>query len=140
MSCETTPTRGHRPLSLAEPPNLKGFIMFATTACSHKIHSWGAAVHGCWLSPKLTNWCSLCPCRSHTSATTRVKGCAPSNPAARGDTPHTPPCVCFSAGGAPKTRGFFSQSLLYVCGDFHTFGPLSERVILFQVRGVVYDA
>ena len=35
------------------------------------------------------------------------------------------PCVHFSAGGAQKT-GFFPQSLLYVSGDFHTFGPFSS--------------
>ena len=46
----------------------------------------------------------------------------------------------FSAGGAPKKRGFFSQSLLYVSGDFHTFGPFPERIVLFQVSGTIYDA
>ena len=67
----------------------------------------------------------------------RARSCAPSNPAARGD---TSPCVRFSAGGVPKKRGFFPQSLLYVSGDFHTFGPFPERIVLFQVSGTVYDA
>ena len=44
-----------------------------------------------------------------------------------------PPCVRFSTGGAPKTRRFFPQSVLYVSGDFHTFGPFPEGVVLFQV-------
>ena len=62
---KTTPTRGHCLLYLAESPNLMGFTMFASTACSHKVHSWDAAVRGRWLPPKLTNWCSLRPRRSH---------------------------------------------------------------------------
>ena len=57
---------------LGEPPNLMGFTRFVTATCSHKIHSRGAAVCGRWLSPKLTNWCSLRPCRSHTSTTMRL--------------------------------------------------------------------
>ena len=32
------------------------------------------------------------------------------------------------------------KSLLYVFGDFHTFGPFPERIVLFQVSGTVYDA
>ena len=35
---------------------------------------------------------------------------------------------------------FFTQSLLYVFGDFHTFGPFPERIMLFQVSGTFYDA
>ena len=52
LSRETMPTREHRPLNLAEPPNLIGFTRFASTAYSHKVHSWGAAVRGRWLPPK----------------------------------------------------------------------------------------
>ena len=81
---------------------------------SHKVHSWGAAVHGRWLSPKLTNWCSLRPCRSHTSTMMRARGSAPSNPAARGTPPRAPPCVHFNAGGTPKNRGFFPK----VCSTY----------------------
>ena len=84
--CKATPTQGHRPLILAEPPNLMGFTRFAITACSHKLHSWGAAVCGYWPSPKVTNWCSLHPCRSHTSTTMKVRSYAASNPATRRDT------------------------------------------------------
>ena len=119
---------GHRPLILVEPPRFTrfGFTRFAITACSHKVHSWGAAVRGRWPSSKVTNWCSLCPCRSHTSTMMKARGCAPSNSATRGDTPLcTPPRVRISAGGAPKTRGFLPQNLLYVSGDFHTFRPFS---------------
>ena len=57
-----------------------------------------------------------------------------------GDPSRAPPRVCFSAGGAPKKCEFFPQSLLYVFGDFHTFGPFPERIVLFQVSGTVYDA
>ena len=58
-----------------------------------------------------------------------------------GDTPLMhPPCVCFSAEGAPKSVDFFTQSLLYVFGDFHTFGPFPERIMLFKVSGTFYDA
>ena len=39
-----------------------------------------------------------------------------------------------------KSVDFFLQSLLYVFGDFHTFGPFPERIVLFQVSGTVYDA
>ena len=52
-----------------------------------------------------------------------------------------PPRVHFSTGGTPKNRGFFPQlSLLYVSGDFLTFGPFPERIVLFQVSGTVYHA
>ena len=84
--------------------NLMGFTRFAITACSHKVHSWGAAVRGHWPSSKVTNWCSLCPCRSHTSTTMKVRGCAHSN------------------------------TLFYVSGDFHIFVPFYERVVVSQVE------
>ena len=135
LSRETMPTQGHHLFNLADPPNLIGFTRFATTACSHKVHSWGAAVHERWLPPELANWCSLFPHRSHTSATIRARGCASLYPAARGGTP----CVRFSTEGMLKTRGFFPLNLLYVSGDFHTFGPFPERIVLFQVSGTVYD-
>ena len=93
-SHKTTHTRRHRPHNLVEPPNLMGFTRFASTACSHKVYSWGAAVRG--LPPKLTNWCSLCPCRSHTSAAMGVRSGAPLNPAARGGHhPRAPPMCTF---------------------------------------------
>ena len=63
-------------------------------------------------------------------------GCAPSTLPRGG----IPPCVRFSTGGAEKAWIFFPQSLLYVSGDFHTFGPFPERIGLFQVSGTVYDA
>ena len=59
-------------------------------------------------------------------------GCAPSNPA--------PPCAHFRVGGAPKNHGLFLQNLHYVSGNFHTFGPFSERVVIFQVSEAIYDA
>ena len=136
---KTTPTRRHCLLYLAESPNLMGFTRFASTACSHKVHSWDAAVRGRWLPPKLTNWCRIRPRRSHTSTMMSARGCALSNPAAR-DTPLVhPPCVRFSARGTLK-NWIFPQSLLYVSRDFHTFGPFPERIVLFQVSGTVYDA
>ena len=72
----------------------------------------------------------------------RARGCAPSNPAAGGDTPpRAPPRVYVLAQGARrKSVDFFPKSLLYVFGDFHTFGPFPERIVLFQVSGTVYDA
>ena len=49
-----------------------------------------------------------------------------------------PLCVRFSAGGAEKVW-IFPQSLLYVFGDFHTFGCFPERIVLSQVSGTTYD-
>ena len=73
-----------------------GFTRFASTACSHKVHSWGAAVRGHWFSSEVTNWHSLCSCRSHTSAATAARSCTPSNPAVRGGhPPRAPPFVSF---------------------------------------------
>ena len=43
-------------------------------------------------------------------------------------------------GARRKSVDFFPQSLLYVSGNFHTFGPFPERIVLFQVSGTVYDA
>ena len=71
----------------------------------------------------------------------RAGGCAPSNPAVRGDTPLVHPHVYVLAQGVRrKSLNFFPQSLLYVFGDFHMFGPFPERIVLFQVSGTVYDA
>ena len=44
------------------------------------------------------------------------------------------PYVRFSARSAPKTCELFPQNLLHISGDFHTFGPFSERVVIFQVE------
>ena len=73
--------------------------------------------------------------RSHTSDTVRARGCASSNPAARGDTPpRAPTHVYVLAQGARRTPvDFFHQSLLYISGDFHTFGPFPERIVLFKL-------
>ena len=69
------------------------------------------------------------------------RGAAPLNPAARRGHPSCTPHVYILVQGARrKTVDFFPQSLLYVPGDFHTFGPLPERIVLFQVSGTVYDA
>ena len=128
---------GAPPLILDEPPN---FTRFAITAwpCSHKVHSWGVAVRGHWPPSKVTNLCILCPCRSHTSTTMKVRGCAPSNPAERGTPPCAPPPgVHFSAGGVPKTRGFF----LKVCSTYLViFTHLNRHFlrVVFQVSGTVY--
>ena len=66
------------------------------------------------------------------------EGLRPFEPCREGRTPpRAPPCVCFSAGDAPKKCEFFSQSLLYVSGDFHTFRPFPERIVLFQVSGTI---
>ena len=123
------PTQEHRPLILAEPPNLMAFTRFAITACPQSTQL-GAAVCGRWPQSKVTNWCSLCPHRSHTSTMMKV------NPTVREGTPSscTPSCVRFSAGGASKNSGFIPQSLFYVSGDFHTFGPFSERVVIFSSK------
>ena len=32
-----------------------------------------------------------------------------------------------------NSMDLFPQNLLYVCGDFHTFGPFPEVVVVFQV-------
>ena len=127
--CKTTPTQGHRPLILAEPPNLMGFTRFAITACSHKLHSWGAAVCGYWPSPKVTNWCSLHPCRSHTSTTMKVRSYAPSNPATRRDTPHV---HVLAQEARRKTMDFFPQNLLYLSGDFHTLDRFLRELSFFK--------
>ena len=96
----------------------------------------------CWLSPKPANWHSLYPCRNHTSSAMKVRGCAPSNPAAKGNTLSCTPICTFNTGGALKICGFFPQNLFYihVSGDFNTFGPFPGRIVLFQVSGTVYDA
>ena len=58
-----------------------------------------------------------------------------------GKTPLVHPHVYVLVQGARrKSVDFFPQSLLYVFGDFHTFGPFPERIVLFQVSGTVYDA
>ena len=49
-----------------------------------------------------------------------------------------PPHVYILVQGA--RRKSVDQSLLYVFGDFHTFGPFPERIVLFQVSGTVHDA
>ena len=50
-----------------------------------------------------------------------------------GDTPLVHPRVYVLAQGAcRKSVDFFSQSLLYVFGNFHTFGPFPERIVLFK--------
>ena len=64
-----------------------------------------------WLSPKLTNWCSLCPRGSRTKVLRWGLGAAPLR-----TLPQVSPPMCtphahvyvFSAGGVPKNRGFFS--------------------------------
>ena len=120
---------GARPLILAEPPNLMGFTRFAITACSHKLHSWGAAVCGYWPSPKVTNWCSLHPCSSHTSTTMKVRSYAPSNPATRRDTPHV---HVLAQEARRKTMDFFPQNLLYLSGDFHTLDRFLRELSFFK--------
>ena len=50
----------------------------------------------------------------------------------------TPSCVHFSAGACQKSVDLFSQSLLYVSGHFHTFGPFPERIVFFQVSGTLW--
>ena len=54
--------------------------------------------------------------------------------------PHAPPRVHVLAQGAHRKSLDFFPSLLYIFGDFHTFGPFPERIVLFQVSGTVYDA
>ena len=91
---KTTPTQEHGLLNLAEPPNLMGLTRFASTACLHKVHSWGAAVPGHWFSPKLTNWCSLWPRRSHTHYDERQEAAPLWTLPWEGDTPFMHPPVC----------------------------------------------
>ena len=68
-------------------------------------------------------------------------GLHPFEPCREEDTPLVHPCVHILAQGArQKSVDFFPQSLLYVSGNFHTFGPFPERIVLFQVSGTVYDA
>ena len=118
FGCEATPTQEHCPLILAEAPNLIGFTRFAITTCSHKVHSWGAAVCGHWPSPKVTNWCSLCPCRSHTSAALKARAVP----------------LWTLLGRTLKTCAFFPKNLLSISGDFHTFGPFSEKDCRFSSK------
>ena len=51
----------------------------------------------------------------------------------------TPHVYILAQGACRKSVDFFPQSLLYVSGDFHTFRPFPERIVLFQVSGTVYD-
>ena len=90
-------------LILAEP---MGIIRFTSTACL-RVHSWGAAVPGC----------RLCPRSSHTSTTMKARGCTTSNPATRAH---------------QNLVDLFPQNMLYVSGDFHTFGSFSECCRFFK--------
>ena len=59
------------------------------------------------------------------------------------DCPELPPItLVFTVNGDLNLSSvdFFPQSLLYIFGDFHTFGPFPERLVLFQVSGTIYDA
>ena len=71
------------------------------------------AVHGHWPPPKVTNWCSLCIHRSHTSATIKAASCTPSNPATRG----WHPLLYILVQGARWKTGFFPK----VCWWFSHF-------------------
>ena len=116
------------PLNLAEPPNFNGVYQ----VCKHCMLTQSTQV-GCscaWAlafiqSHKLVQ---LCPRRSHT--TLPRERCPPSC---------TPICTCLHRE-CTETPWIFPQNLLYVSGDFHTFGPFPERVVIFQVIGTVYDA
>ena len=138
LSRETTPTRRHRPLNLAELPNLLGFTRFASTACSHKVHSWGAACVAVSFHPN-SQIGAVYAC---AEAIQVGKGLCPFEPCREGGTPpRAPPRVYILAQGERrKSVDFFTQSLLYVFSDFHTFGPFPERIVLFQVSGTIYDA
>ena len=65
---------------------------------------------------------TLKPCKFQKVA----GGCAPSNPASRGDTPlKIPPCVCFSPQARRKTTGFLTVFCILQFGSispyFNTF-------------------
>ena len=103
---EASFTQEHRPLILAEPPNLIEFTRFAITAYSHKVHSWGAAVCGY----------------------DEGEGCAPSNPAA---TLLMHPRVYVLAQGACRKPQIFPK----ICSTYlviFTLGLFSERVVAFS--------
>ena len=68
------------------------------------------------------------------------RGCAPLNPAVRVGHLLVHPMYVLAQGVCRKNVDFFPQSLLYISGDFHTFGPFPERIVLFQVSGTIYDA
>ena len=126
------PTQRHRPPQSA--PNLMGF---ATTACSHKVHSWGVAV-GYHTNSQIDT--VYAPAETTQVLQWRWEA-APLRTMPQGGTPSRVPPICtFNAGGVLKTCGFFPQNLFYISGDFNTFGPFPERIVLFQVSGTVYDA
>ena len=133
---EITPTQEHHHPQSGWTTQFKGVTRFASTACSHKVHSWAAAVPGCWPSSKVTSWCSLCPCRSQTSTTMKAGGCAPLNPATRRGHPCVPHVYVLAHRMHQKPVDFFPKNLLYVhvSGDFHTLGPFPERAVVFQQR------
>ena len=89
---KTTSTQGHRPSIWLNHPILMGFNRFASTACSHKVHRWSAAVPGRWLLSKATNWCSYAHAEV-TSSTIKARGCTPSNPATKQVSPSCIPCL-----------------------------------------------
>ena len=135
---KTMPTQEHRPLILAEPPNLMGFTRFAIIACSHKVHSWGVAVRGRWPPSKLVQFmptqkphkhynegeelCSFKPCRE--------RGAPPSC------TLHV---YVLAQGACQKPVDFFPK----VCSMYLVIFTLLNRfprAVIFQVSGTVYDA
>ena len=89
---------GHCPLTLAEPaPNWGLQSLHAHTKYTAGVQlCMGVGRH----ASKVTNWCSLCPCRSHTSTTMKPRGCTPSNPAMKGKHPFVHPHVYILVQGA----------------------------------------
>ena len=96
--CETTPTQGHCPLNLAEPP----YIYWDLPGCKH-----------CTLTQSTQLGYSLCPCRSHTSATMKARAVPLRTLPRGGAPPRAPPFVRFSAGGAKNPWIFSPKSALH---------------------------
>ena len=79
---------------------------------------------------------TLKPCKFQKVA----RGCAPSNPASREDTPlKIPPCVHFSPQARRKTAGFFTVFVFFNLAQFHHILTLFTQVMVSKASATNYD-
>ena len=112
-----------------------GFTRFASTACSHKSTQPGCSCAWVLASAQAHKLVQSMPMQKPYKHCDGARGCAPSNPAMRGDTPSCtpPPCVHFSAGSTPKKCGFFSpKSALCIWWIFTHLDLFLREVFFFK--------
>ena len=70
-----------------------------------------------------------------------ARGCAPSNPTSREDTPlKSLPCVCFSPQVRQKNRGFFNGFVFNLAQFHHNILTLLAQVMVSKASATNYDA